>query len=50
MSSAAAYDGKMINLSFPRPRVLLVSLNRAPVNAFSEPLCESGGSRVLTSL
>jgi len=34
----ADYNGKLINLSFPRPRVLLVSLNRAPVNAFSEPL------------
>jgi len=37
----ADYNGKLINLSFPRPRVLLVSLNRAPVNAFSEPLCAS---------
>lgn len=32
-----AYTGKFIKASFPIPHVLLLELNRAPVNAFNEP-------------
>ncbi|GAA5898526.1 hypothetical protein JCM5296_006486 [Sporobolomyces johnsonii] len=34
----AAYNGKLIQATFPTPNVLLLSLNRPPVNAFNSAL------------
>ncbi|EJD50163.1 ClpP/crotonase [Auricularia subglabra TFB-10046 SS5] len=41
---ADAYTGKFIKASFPIPHVLLLELNRAPVNAFHEPFWLELGS------